>query len=31
MELLIIFGIVGVPLIVIGFVATYMARKKDHN
>ena len=29
MELLILFGIVGIPLITIGFIATYMARKEN--
>ena len=31
MELLILFGIVGVPLITVGFIATYLARKEDRN
>ena len=29
MELLILFGIVGVPLITVGCIATYLARKED--
>ena len=31
MELLILFGIVGVPLITAGCIATYLARKEDRN
>ena len=31
MELLILFGIVGVPLITVGCIATYLARKEDQN
>ena len=31
MEFLIIFGIVGVPLAIAGFAATYLARKEGQN